>query len=149
MPSRTSRFRGSRTHGRGKKAGRGAGKRGGRGLAGLHKHKVMQMIKYMPDHFGMHGFVRHGVSIERGREMNLGALGEAIPRLIAEGLAKDVEGAVEVDLGALGVRKLLGAGRITQALRITVSMASKRAVEKVEAAGGAVKILEGETEKSE
>jgi ribosomal protein L15 len=32
MVSRTNKFRGSRYHGRGKKAGRGAGKRGGRGI---------------------------------------------------------------------------------------------------------------------
>ncbi len=39
MPSRTRKFRGLRTHGRGIKAGRGAGKQGGRGNAGLHKYK--------------------------------------------------------------------------------------------------------------
>ena len=42
----------------GKKSGRGAGKHGGTGNAGLHKHKVMHMLKYMPDHFGRHGFKR-------------------------------------------------------------------------------------------
>ncbi len=59
MVSRTNKFRGSRYHGRGKKAGRGAGKRGGRGNAGLNKHKVMTRLKYMPGHWGMHGFNRH------------------------------------------------------------------------------------------
>ena len=59
MVSRTNKFRGRcRTHGRGHKAGRGAGKRGGRGNAGLNKHKVMTRIKYMPNHWGMHGFNR-------------------------------------------------------------------------------------------
>ena len=58
MPSRTSRFRGSRTHGRGQKAGRGKGKRGGFGNSGMHKHKFKWMIKYDPDHFGRHGFKR-------------------------------------------------------------------------------------------
>ena len=59
MMGRTGKFRGrSRYHGRGKKAGRGAGKRGGRGLAGINKHRVMTRIKYMPDHWGMHGFNR-------------------------------------------------------------------------------------------
>lgn len=142
MPSRTGRFRGSRTHGRGKKAGRGAGKRGGRGLAGLHKHKVMHMIKHMPDHFGMHGFVRHSAAAEKGRVMNVGALSEALPDLIARGLAEDVKGTLKVELSALGVRKLLGAGRVTQPLLITVNMASARAIEKVEAAGGIVRIVE-------
>ena len=34
------------------------GKRGGRGLAGINKHRVMTRIKYMPKHWGMHGFNR-------------------------------------------------------------------------------------------
>jgi large subunit ribosomal protein L15 len=62
MVSKTRRFRGSRTHGRGHKAGRGKGKRGGFGNAGLHKHKFKWMVKYDPDHFGRHGFKRPGRS---------------------------------------------------------------------------------------
>ena len=45
MVSKTDKYRGSRTHGRGKKAGRGAGKRGGKGNAGLLKHKYISIIK--------------------------------------------------------------------------------------------------------
>ena len=57
--SKANKHRGRcRTHGRGHKAGRGAGKRGGRGLAGINKHRVMTRIKYMPNHWGMHGFNR-------------------------------------------------------------------------------------------
>jgi large subunit ribosomal protein L15 len=56
---KTKKFRGSRTHGRGKKAGRGAGLRGGRGNAGLLKHRYMYMIKNMPNHFGKQGFKRY------------------------------------------------------------------------------------------
>src|SRR2546427_8353697 len=59
MVSRTRKLRGSRTHGRGKKHGRGAGGRGGTGMAGLHKHKFKGMIKYDPEHFGPRGVFRH------------------------------------------------------------------------------------------
>ena len=60
MGTKANKHRGrNRYHGRGKKAGRGAGKRGGRGLAGINKHRVMTRIKYMPNHWGMHGFNRH------------------------------------------------------------------------------------------
>jgi len=68
MPSRTKKFRGTRTHGRGKKAGRGAGLHGGTGNAGLHKHKVQYMLKFMPDHFGRHGFKINVVTIPEGSE---------------------------------------------------------------------------------
>ena len=40
------------------KAGRGAGKRGGRGNAGMNKHRLLTRLKYMPGHWGMHGFNR-------------------------------------------------------------------------------------------
>ena len=59
------------THGRGKKAGRGAGLRGGRGNAGLLKHKYMHMIKYMPDHFGKHGFKRPQSVIKKDKIINI------------------------------------------------------------------------------
>ena len=56
VSNRTSRLRGSRTYGRGRKAGRGAGKIGGAGRAGLGKHKKMQIHKHT--YFGRRGFTR-------------------------------------------------------------------------------------------
>jgi large subunit ribosomal protein L15 len=126
MVSRTNRFRGrSRYHGRGKKAGRGAGKRGGRGNAGLNKHKVMTRIKYMPGHWGMHGFNRHPGLRVVNASINLGRVSE-----IADGDS--------VNLTEMGYDKLLGRGSIERALKITVSEASAKAIQKVEAAGGSV-----------
>ena len=113
MVSRTNKFRGSRYHGRGKKAGRGAGKRGGRGNAGINKHRLMTRLKYMPRHWGMHGFNRHPSL----RKVN-----------------------ISINLGEIGYDKLLGKGRIDRAINITVSKASALAVSKVEAAGGSVNI---------
>ena len=48
-----------------------------------------------------------------------------------------------IDLGEIGVDKLLGSGRVSRALHITVEHASARAVEKIEAAGGSVTLAEG------
>ena len=126
MVSRTNKFRGrSRYHGRGKKAGRGAGKRGGRGNAGLNKHKVMTRLKYMPGHWGMHGFNRHpGLSVVNS-SINLGQVAE-----IAEGDS--------IDLSEMGFDKLLGRGSIDRALTIKVAEASAKAIQKVEAAGGSI-----------
>ena len=63
MPSRTKKFRGLRTHGRGKKSGRGAGIIGGHGKAGLGKTKRIQMIKLNKaskhDYYGRHGFKQY------------------------------------------------------------------------------------------
>jgi len=127
MVSRTNKFRGSRYHGRGKKAGRGAGKRGGRGNAGLNKHKVMTRLKYMPGHWGMHGFNRHPSLRVVNTSINIGEVSE-----IAEGDS--------INLTEMGYDKLLGRGSIDRALKISVREASARAIEKVEAAGGSITI---------
>jgi len=138
MPSRTRRFRGSRTHGRGQKAGRGKGKRGGTGNAGLHKHKFKWMIKYDPDHFGRRGFKRPQAIVSREKTINLEEVEANLGKYLLSGAARQAEGKIQVDLGSLGFDKLLGTGRATLPLTITVPKASTRAVEKMKKAGGVV-----------
>ncbi len=137
MVSRTRKLRGSRTHGRGKKHGRGAGGHGGTGNAGLHKHKFKTLVKYMPDHFGRHGFTRHA-QMREIVAINLEDLVARIPALEAAGHAKRNGTSVEVDLTAAGIGKLLGAGRVAGVLRITVASASDKARAKIQEAGGQV-----------
>lgn len=124
---RANKFRGRcRTHGRGHKAGRGAGKRGGRGNAGMNKHRVMTRIKYMPKHWGMHGFNRDPSLRTAYVTCNVSDL---------EGLAA---GKDSVDLTEMGIDKLLGSGRITTALTVIVEEWSAKAAEKIAAAGGSI-----------
>jgi len=131
MPSRTKKFRGLRTHGRGIKAGRGAGKQGGRGNAGLHKYKFKSMLIYAPDHFGRHGFKRPPKVVARPTSLNVGDLEGFIPTLESAGaLARD--GATFVaDLGKAGVDRLLGGGEPTRTWKVVVAHATKHAREKV------------------
>lgn len=136
MVSRTNKFRGSRYHGRGKKAGRGAGKRGGRGNAGINKHRLMTRLKYMPGHLGMFGFNRHPSL----RSVNVSINVQEVQNL-TDGDS--------IDLGEAGYDKLLGKGRIDRAVHITVAEASARAIEKVEAAGGSVSIGDDDDDRSE
>lgn len=136
MVSRTSKFRGSRTHGRGKKAGRGAGLRGGRGNAGLHKHKWISVVKYDPDHFGRHGFKRPQSVVRDKVTMNLSEVEQALPALAKDGYAEEKDGRWTVDLARLGVDKLLGSGRVTKPMTIKVAEASAGAEEKLKQAGG-------------
>tara|TARA_B100001142_G_scaffold52990_1_gene50970 strand:- start:231 stop:647 length:417 start_codon:yes stop_codon:yes gene_type:complete len=134
MVSRTNKFRGrSRYHGRGKKAGRGAGLRGGRGNAGINKHRLMTRLKYMPGHWGMHGFNRHPKLRNVNVSINLMQVSQ-----MAEGDS--------IDLTEMGYDKLLGSGRIDRALSISVASASARAIEKVEAAGGSVNLSDDDEE---
>jgi large subunit ribosomal protein L15 len=137
MVSRTRKLRGSRTHGRGKKHGRGAGGRGGTGNAGLHKHKFKTLVKYMPEHFGRHGFTRHA-QMRESIAIDLEELAHRLEALEAAGHATKDKSRINVDLTAAGIDKLLGSGRIGVALRITVAKASEAAVAKVAQAGGEV-----------
>lgn len=136
MVSRTSKFRGSRTHGRGKKAGRGAGLHGGRGNAGLHKHKYITLVKFMPDHFGHHGFKRPQSVVAQNTTINLSELEINIESLKKDGFAEVKSGKTVVDLRKAGIDKLLGSGRITIPVEVIVDSASARAKEKLAEAGG-------------
>jgi len=118
------------THGRGKKGGRGAGLRGGKGNAGLHKHRIMYMLKYMPDHFGRHGFKRPQSVMMRDKTINVGQLEEKFP------------GKKNIDLTEEGFDKLLGGGKIKSSLKIKVNSASEKAVEKIKEKAGEVVIPE-------
>jgi len=127
---KTKKFRGSMTHGRGKKGGRGAGLRGGIGNAGLRKHRIMHLIKYMPEHsYGRHGFKRPQSVIEKDTIINVGKLEERFP------------GKKEINLQQEGIDKLLGGGTIQTSVKVTVAKASEKAIEKIKEQNGSVEII--------
>jgi len=136
MVSRTSKFRGSRTHGRGKKAGRGAGLHGGRGNAGLHKHKYITVVKYMPDYFGRHGFKRPQSVVFKNKTINLSDLELSLEALKSKGIAETKQGRLVVDLRKMGIDKLLGSGKISTPVDVIVDGASDKAKKKLEKIGG-------------
>jgi large subunit ribosomal protein L15 len=122
------------THGRGRKGGRGAGLRGGRGNAGLHKHKFMHMLKYMPDHFGVHGFKRPKGVTKKNKTINIGELEKKFP------------GKNNIDLEKEGFDKLLGGGVVSTKLTIKVNSASEKAIEKIKEKGGEIILPEKQNE---
>ena len=125
MPSRTKKFRGYRTHGRGKKSGRGAGIIGGHGKAGYGKTGKIGMLKFDPNYFGRHGFKRPQCMVEANRTINVGELSEQIERFVSI-------------LTEAGIDKLLGTGNIDKAVNVTVAEASEKARSKIAEAGGSV-----------
>lgn len=127
--TKTKKFRGSGRHGRGRKGGRGKGLRGGSGNAGLHKHKYAStVIKEAQgiQMFGHVGFKRPFGTVFADATLNV------------SDLTQRFTGQKEVDLGAHGYTKLLGAGTITVPMTVHVEAASAGAVQKVKAAGGNV-----------
>ncbi len=92
----------------------------------MNKHRVMTRIKYMPKHWGMHGFNRHPTLRTVHVTANVGQLEEM------------ANGADTVNLTEKGIDKLLGSGQIRKALTVIVDEVSARAAEKVAAAGGSI-----------
>ncbi|MFH0956308.1 MAG: uL15m family ribosomal protein [Candidatus Aenigmatarchaeota archaeon] len=117
--------RGGRTYGWGNpKKHRNKGSRGGKGRAGNMGHKMTGILKNEPWRIGVKGF--NAKTPNRHKGINL----RDVDRLAGKEKA--------IDLGKFGYGKLLGRGEIARALEIKVDFFSKKAKEKVEAAGGKV-----------
>lgn len=131
------KLRGSRTMGRGcAKRGRGSGERGGTGLSGGHKHKWSYFLKYMPDHFGKHGFTRPKEVGREIRAINIGELDERIEELLGSGEARGEGEKIVVDVSKLGYDKVLGGGKVVHKLEVIAGEFSEGAKRKIEEAGG-------------
>ena len=137
MPRRKAVKTGSRTRGRGHKKGRGAGLRGGRGNAGCHKTKRI-MYERVGRVWGAHGFKRPQTVVMANNAINLKVIEESAAEWVDQGNASKKGKTVSIDLKKMGYDKLLGTGVPSQAYKITISAASAKAVEKVEAAGGEI-----------
>ncbi len=117
------KLRGSRTVGYGRIGQhRDSGSKGNRKV-GRHKHLWSKVVTSEPNYFGKHGFVSPQSKHRIENTINLVKLDQ-----LASG--------AEINLTELGYTKLLGTGKITKALTITVPVASKSAIAKVQEAGG-------------
>jgi len=125
-----------------KKKHRGGGSRGGRGLAGLHKHKVMTMIKYMPDHFGKKGFKVPKAVKKEVKAINLKELDSRVEEFVKEGKAKKEKDTIRINLLELGYEKLLGTGKVKHALIVEAKYFSRNAIKKLEEAKGKAIIVD-------
>lgn len=130
------KFRGTRTQGYGRIGQhRDSGSKGNRKV-GRHKHLWSKVVTSDPGYFGKHGFTSPQSKHRIESTINLLKLDQ-----LATGK--------EIDLTALGYTKLLGTGKITKALTVTVAAASKSAQSKIEEAGGKLVLQEAEAEATE
>ncbi len=142
-------MRGSRTCGWGRVGQhRKSGSSGGRGKSGRHKHKWTWVLKYAEDSsgypfFGKHGFIQPPPLVPRRAGINVGELDAIIDDLVRKGLAELKEGKYYVDLLKLGYNKLLGGGKVTKPIIVKTVWATRKAEEKIRAAGGAVEFVRG------
>jgi len=133
-----SKSRGSRTHGRGRKAGRGKGKRGGKGNAGLNAHKKSLVLKnpelYAPKK-GIPSFKIYPKSSQS--IINLNSLSKLIQN---QKITK------EINLDSFGFDKVLGSGSFdvdkNKSIMIICKYFSKRAKKVIEDSGNKISIKE-------
>jgi large subunit ribosomal protein L15 len=131
--TKMSRHRGSKWHGHGgKKKNRGGGSRGGRGMSGMFKHKKSWAIKYGYV-YGKRGFVMPNPAKEM-KTINVEQIDEICRK----------QGKKEIDVSTLGFGKVLASGKVTQAITVKAAVVTKKAREKIEAAGGKVVVPESE-----
>jgi large subunit ribosomal protein L15 len=136
---KSSKRRGDREVGRGRKKGRGAGLRGGRGNAGKHKHKRVH-YEMLGEPFGAtnHGFKRPDEAVELVNAVNVSELDGVLPRLVQMGEAQEQGGVYTVDLSRMGIDKLLGSGQVRSKIKVTVASATESAKAKITEAGGSI-----------
>lgn len=123
---KTRKHRGSRTQGWGRIGQhRDAGSRPYRKV-GMHKHRWSLAANMDQKYFGKSGFHSPQSIHRKENTLNLNKL-------------EDIAAAqTNINLTEMGYTKLLGTGKITKALEITVPAASKSAVEKIKAVGGKI-----------
>ncbi len=129
MPHRLRKhrkMRGSRTQGYGRIGQhRDAGSKGFRKV-GMHKHRWSLASNFDEKYFGKNGFRSPQSLHSKVNTINLNKLDEL------------AQNQTEVNLTEMGYTKLLGTGKITKALTITVPACSASAAEKIQAAGGKI-----------
>ena len=137
---KSSKRRGDREVGRGRKKGRGAGLRGGRGNAGKHKHKRVHYAQLGQEFGRPKGFLIPDESRKNASHVgvNVSELETVLPRLVQMGEATESNGVYTVDLKSMGVDKLLGSGQVRAKIHVTVESATESAKAKIEAAGGKI-----------
>ncbi len=145
---KSSRFRGTHTHGRGfKKKARGKGHRGGVGMAGTGKRgdqKKTLILNQDEKYFGKQ-IPLAGRRRDKTPSIDLRKVLDRLDVLIRKGIAKDNKGSYEIDLKEY---KVLSTGNVDSKIIVKAKAASKSAIEKVKKAGGSIELV-GSSEKEE
>lgn len=137
---KSSRYPGTKTHGRGRKnRTRGLGNRGGRGLSGTGKRgdqkKTLVIKLYGGDYFGK---VRRGAGLREKKRlpsMSLSSLKAQLGSLVKEGKAREQKGLWEIDVKEY---KIIGGEGFDLKAHIHARAASAGALKTVASSGGTV-----------
>ena len=123
-----NKVRGERTHGKGDtKNNRGGGCRGGRGKAGANKGKFASIGRFLNRKTRLKAKPKKD-------SITLGYLDTKLDSLVAKGKV-EMDGKKYVITPEAGYEKILSQGNTTKQLILKIN-ASKKAIEKIESAGG-------------
>ena len=145
-------MRGTRTQGYGRVGQhRKAGQRAGKGkTTQWKKSKKSYYLKQkelgFPDpdwDFGKRGFIRPQDirRIYNVNTLNIKDLDLTIEDLTQKNIATKTGTTYTINMKDLNIQKILGRGEVNNKINITVDKASKRAIEKIESAGGKVTLI--------
>ena len=113
---------------------------GGHGRAGRYRHKRSRLIRtkeFSEMHYaGKKGFISIAQKKRSEPSINLLQLSSIVDKLTREKKLQTENNVPLVDLQELGYSKLLGAGAISQAVRVRVTSCSESALRKLKEAGG-------------
>ncbi len=153
-PKKVQKMRGRRTRGFGKVGQhRKTGQRAGRGkTTQWKKSKKSYYLKQkelgFPDpdwKMGKKGFKRpQDINrIYKINTLNVKDLDQKIENFVLENKATKSGNTFNINLSNINIQKILGRGSLNKTINITAKKASKRAIEKIEAAGGKITLLSG------
>jgi len=145
-------MRGVRTRGYGRVGQhRKSGQRVGKGKTtqwkkAMKSYYLKQKELGFPDpdwEMGKTGFKRPQdmVRLSKVNSLNIKDLDHKIDILVEEKKATKSGNAYTINLNDLNIQKILGRGEIKKQINLSVNKASKKAVEKIEAAGGKITLL--------
>lgn len=146
-PKKIRKMRGTRTCGYGRVGQhRKTGQRAGRGKTTQWKKSkrsfyLKQKELGFPDPdwiMGKKGFKRPQDMV---RLYNVNAINVKDLDYSIENIAKKSADTYNINLNDINIQKLLGRGQINKKINVSVNKASKKAIEKIEAAGGKVTLL--------
>jgi large subunit ribosomal protein L15 len=84
--------------------------------------------------FGKNGFCNQTATVVT--TIDIGALDQIIPSLIAQGIAKQEGDAVTLNVADMGIDKVLGSGKVTKKINLSAPAFSETAKAKIEKVGG-------------
>jgi len=152
-PSKIRKKRGTRVIGYGRVGQhRKAGQRAGKGkTTGWKKSKKSYYLKQKELGFPDPDWAKLGIKggfkrpqdinrIYRVNTMNIKDLDTNIEKYSQRTKASKSGSTYTINLNDLNIQKILGRGEVSKPINVTVNKASKRAIEKIEAAGGKVSL---------